>query len=50
MPKRSTKQAYDDIATMKERRWIPDLQALSGRIAHDRSSKPGAEHAPGRER
>jgi len=25
MPKRSTKQAYDDIATMKERRWIPDL-------------------------
>jgi len=25
MPKRSTKQAYDDIATMKERRWIPEL-------------------------
>ena len=24
MPKRSTKQAYDDIATMKERRWIPE--------------------------
>ena len=25
MPKRSTKQAYDDMATMKERRWIPEL-------------------------
>jgi polyphosphate kinase 2 len=24
MPKRSTKQAYDDMATMKERRWIPE--------------------------
>jgi polyphosphate kinase 2 len=25
MPKRSTKQAYDDKATMKERHWIPEL-------------------------
>jgi polyphosphate kinase 2 len=25
MPKRSTKQAYDDTATMKERRWIPEV-------------------------
>jgi polyphosphate kinase 2 len=24
LPKRSTKQAYDDMATMKERRWIPE--------------------------
>jgi polyphosphate kinase 2 len=24
MPKRSMKQAYDDMATMKERRWIPE--------------------------
>ncbi len=24
MPKRSTKHAYDDIATMTERRWVPD--------------------------
>jgi hypothetical protein len=24
MPKRSMKQAYDDVATMKERRWIPE--------------------------
>jgi hypothetical protein len=25
MPKRSTKQAYDDVATMKDRRWIPEV-------------------------
>ena len=25
LPKRSMKQAYDDVATMKERRWIPEL-------------------------
>jgi polyphosphate kinase 2 len=25
MPNRSTKQAYDDVATMKDRRWIPEI-------------------------
>jgi polyphosphate kinase 2 len=25
MPKRSMKQAYDDVATMKDRRWVPEL-------------------------
>jgi polyphosphate kinase len=25
MPKRSTKHAYDDVTTMKERRWIPEV-------------------------
>jgi polyphosphate kinase len=25
MPKRSTKHAYDDIATMKDRRWVPEV-------------------------
>jgi polyphosphate kinase 2 len=27
LPKRSTKRAYDDIATMKDRRWIPEVYA-----------------------
>jgi polyphosphate kinase len=25
MPKRSTKHAYDDIVTMKDRRWVPEV-------------------------
>jgi hypothetical protein len=25
MPKRSMKHAYDDLSTMKERRWIPEI-------------------------
>jgi polyphosphate kinase len=29
LPKRSIKHAYDDVATMKGRRWIPDVDKSS---------------------
>ena len=29
LPKRSMKHAYDDVATMKDRRWIPDVYKSS---------------------
>ena len=40
LPKRSMKHAYDDIATMKDRHWIPEVYNLSSPRKRSQTGQP----------